>query len=204
MGVRSKIMNKILIIVVVVLFLNGCVTTGKMFQFKNVSQLDLGNIKSNEYKDLFGKPQFVSTETNDNGRYEKATYYLSNVNCLSLNTTTRRLVLEFKDGILNGYDYISGFKKDKTQANLTEIERVKIKQSTKMDVLKFFGTPTGKALCPSTLYRMPTINLENGDEIWSWQALDNSILQEASTQLFIIFDQNELVTKTATFNKENK
>lgn len=60
-------------------------------------------------------------------------------------------MLEFKEDILNAKIYNSGFKEDITAFNLNESVKIKPGISSKDDVIKFLGQPSGKALCPSTL-----------------------------------------------------
>ena len=101
----------------------------------------------------------------------------------------RKLYLEFKDGILNGYHYMSGFKNDKTEFDPAKINKIKINQSTQSDVLTLLNEPTGKAICPTTLVKLEE-KCESGSEVWSWHKVN----KDKYSLLFIVFNQKLVVT----------
>ena len=170
------------------ILLCGCMTFGKPFKSKNISLLELGKIKNSEYKTIFGNPDKLSVEKNIEGNYEKAFYYHGGMTA-GFDILSRMLYLEFKDGILNGYYYISEFKNDKSGFNPTNVTNIEINKSTKSDALKILGNPTGKAKCPTTLYSSKE-KCEPGDEIWSWGRLENG----KHAIFSLTFDNNSTAT----------
>ncbi|MBP7216467.1 MAG: hypothetical protein KBA46_04195 [Candidatus Omnitrophica bacterium] len=184
-----------------IFLLCGCVTLGKKFNYEHVSSLRLGALSRNECREAFGAPYRASSEKNLDGSFEKLVYYFSNSNIFD-SLSTRTLHLEFKDEMLNAYDYVSSFDKDKTKVTIEGIDKIKIGQSSKTDALKLLGEPTGKALCPTTLYSLKD-KCENGGEMWVWRQNSKFSIYnpeaENKTEIYLIFDKNSMVVDINTY-----
>ena len=188
-----------------VIIITGCGTIGTYFQYENVAKLEIGETKKSEYKILFGEPQGKSLVINENGKYEKMEYFFAVPNAKGVFFKRRTLCLEFKNGILNGYDYISSFEKEYTETDPNKLEGIRIFKTTKEEVLELLGATTGKALCPTTLYSIDDKHQETG-EIWAWRIADPSVSVGPGKQIFIIFDQLGTVKYITNyiFNNKNK
>jgi len=188
------------------LLLCGCMSFGRKFSYESVSRLKLGELKSSECRVMYGAPYRVGTEKNKDGSFEKLVYHFSHSNFFDV-LSYRTLSLEFKDGILNAYDYLSTFNQDRTKVSFNEIEKIKIAQSTKSDVLNILGEPTGKALCPTTLYSIKD-ECESDGEIWVWRADHKfsiySSPEERKAEIHIIFGKDSVVSNIATLTSPSR
>jgi hypothetical protein len=110
----------------------GCATVGQSFQHENVQKLDLGQLRSSEYRLMFGEPRSVNKTTNANGEFEAVRFIHAYAD---LGTATARVLdLEFRNGLLNAYLYVSGFSEDKTTVDRSLVNDIKTGQ-TKDEVL---------------------------------------------------------------------
>ncbi len=83
-------------------------------------------------------------------------------------SNARVLALEFKNGKLNAFEYVSSFDEHQTHVSPDMVNQISSHVSTKTDVLKALGKPSGKALCPSTLEDFKD-QCKKCVEIWAWQ-----------------------------------
>ena len=92
---------------------------------------------------------------------------------------------------------MSNFDEDATLFNYAASKQIEIGKSTKQDVLKRLGKPAGKAYCPTNIEDYKS-RCENTSEIWVWayttklSGNDSSTMKK--TQVFITFDENEIVS----------
>lgn len=177
----------------------GCASVGKKYNYQNVNSLRLGISNQEEAKSLIGAPLKSTTTTNADGTYEilQYTYAYANLG----GAKARVLLLEFKNGVLNGYVYNSGFSEDSTAFVIGGADKVNRGSSTKADVLGFLGEPSGKAMCPSTLADFKDIAGASG-EVWAWihttksKGLDTSTIKTRTVK--VAFDEGGVVTNIET------
>ena len=184
------------------IFLCSCASFGPNFH-PNPTALKLGQLKSSEYIKLFGEPNGTQYKTTLDGKYEIANYqYTQN----TLGTVSSRvLVLEFKNGVLNGYEFASSFDEDKTKADLQSVDHLRdgIGKLSHDDVIKALGEPDGKSLCPSTLSDYKD-KCAKGTEIWAWFITEklkfgfSNHVDEKETDVYIIFDVNGKIADVQT------
>src|SRR5262249_50363366 len=93
----------------------GCASVGPDFNYQNAPSLELGQTRIEDYQKMFGKPNSIEEKETADGRFELMHYVHAYA---ELGTArARALNLEFRDGVLNSYDYLSSFDKDKTTLN---------------------------------------------------------------------------------------
>lgn len=188
-----------------IFLISGCASFGRQFNYQNIPQLQLGQLKSSEYRVIFGKPQRSNTEKNSDGNFETAAYLFSHSNFLDI-LSQRQLFLEFKDGLLNAYCYVSSFEPEKRDIKFGEADRIQLNQSTKEDVLRILGEPSGKGSCPTTIFSVKEKCPKNG-EIWVWIKENRHSLFDMNTkwdaQITIIFNENAVVSNIITSKCEN-
>jgi len=177
---------------------SGCATVGKSFNHENVQKLDLGQLKSAEYRSMFGEPRSVNKTSNTNGEYEAVRYIYAYAD---LGTATARVLdLEFRNGLLNAYVYVSGFSEDKTTVDRALVNEVKAGQA-KEEVLRKLGKPSGKALSPCLLVDYKD-KFKTGSEIWSWQTVNKLATLGSNpteqTSVYVVFDAGGKVVETLT------
>jgi hypothetical protein len=104
------------------------------------------------------------------------------------------LQLEFRDGILNGWTYVSNFEEDRTLANPLLVARIQKAVHGKKDVWDVLGPPAGKVLCPSLLALK---ECKDAAEVWSWISFEMSTAWEAMissvSTVVIVFDTSGVV-----------
>lgn len=180
---------------VLVMLCIGCATGGKNFDSSSRSQLVTGKTTQTEAEQLLGKPLKSNTVTNADGTFQISIYAYSSVNLAS--GSVRALFLEFNKNLLNAYSYNSGFPDDSTAFNYDAYSQITKGVSNKNDVIKILSTPSGKALCPSSLAKCKGKS-ENSIEAWLWAYTSNVKGLDSKTiktkRVTVLFDRNGIVT----------
>ena len=173
----------------------SCASFGDKFSTPPADRLEFGKLTPADAITLFGKPRLTATKITPDGSYEvyKYAYAQADISAVS----SRVLLLEFKEGKLNGYYFWSSFNADKTKVNLQNVDKLKagFGKLTKDDVMALMGKPDGKAICPSVLEDFKDRCTKN-TEVWGWYMTDNVSLwtmgpQKVKTEeLYVSFDNS--------------
>lgn len=131
------------------------------------------------------------TTINTDGRFE--TYVYSYSNCLMGQPEERLLRLEFRDGVLNGHDYKSSFKSDRTAYDFAAEGGIRAHSSTKADVEAAMGSPSGIFLCLSQM--MEAADYEGVSEAWAWTSYSWQKGLKQIEQVIVSFDESGVVLK---------
>lgn len=197
---KNLILNSTSIILLLVV--SGCASSGKMFNYQNRNSLEIGKTTSAQAIQLVGTTKQIGTTSNKNGNFRVLKYVYAYAT--PSGAAARVLFLEFKNDTLNAQIYNSGFKEDKTSFNIDEAAKIKINESTKEDVLKLLGQPTGRAICPSTMGDFAN-KCEKAFEVWAWIYTAKSAGYDTSTiiseTLIISFDENGIASDFATMRQ---
>jgi hypothetical protein len=180
----------------------SCRSFGPNF-YPNPDALKLGQLKISESEQLFGEPTEKQNKTTVDGKYEIVNYHFTQ-NRLGT-VSSRLLVLEFKDGILNSYEFVSSFDEDKTKVDLQGIDhlRSEIGKLSRNDVIAVLGEPDGKAVCPSIVEDYKD-KCQKGVEIWGWFAADkvkfgfSNHVDVKDTNIYVAFDANGKIADVQT------
>ncbi|NUO10490.1 MAG: hypothetical protein HUU08_17845 [Candidatus Brocadia sp.] len=124
---------------------------------------------------------------------------------------SRLLDLEFRDGLLNSYHYISSFDEDKTMTNTEQLKQVQRGASKKSGVPQILGKPHGMARCPSHDFDFKD-KCGKGAEIWIWTMMGKvstfgaayGSAQVATYNIFIVFDREGVVTDMESSQTQNE
>jgi hypothetical protein len=199
-----------LIFVTLAAGLCGCASVGHSFNNTAAENLDIGQMQSSDYRSVFGKkPVATALTTTADGRFEVARYSYA---FADLGTAKARiLILEFKDGKLNAFVYLSSFDEHQTHVPFDKINEISSRVSTKTDVLKVLGKPNGKALCPSTLEDFKG-KCEKCVEIWTWQTMSSISTfgaayggkQPSIQNIYISFDKDGVVSEVSTSSTNSR
>ena len=172
----------------------GCATVGREFNYHNRKQLNLESTTVEEAIKLFGEPYESKEMSNKDGNFKELVYSFAKADAIG-GASARQLSLEFRENILNGYLYISGFSVDATDFNYDSIKNIEVGTSNKENVLNIIGEPSGKILCPSYSY---STRCEKGNEIWFYafvyQSQEQKKKNTKTKMLILIFDENGVVT----------
>jgi len=161
----KKSIKLICIVLTVLTIVSGCASSGKNFIYQNRNLIELHKTTIDEAVQYLGKPSSKVFKSTKEGDFEILTYAYAYAT--PSGASARVFFLEFKNGKLNGKIYNSGFKEDITEFNFENYKNIKIGVSNKADVIKFLGTPSGKAICPSTLADFSD-KCKDATEIWAW------------------------------------
>jgi hypothetical protein len=153
----------------VALLTASCVNFGANYKYDNLSVLKLGELDSRNYVAQLGKPYSTRTETTKDGKYEFVTYFFAQPRMGKL--CFRSMDLEFKDGKLNAYKYVSSYEEDQTGLDDSKIDVIRkgIDKLTRADVLSLAGKPDGEARCPSKMSDFKS-RCDKANEVWVWTA----------------------------------
>jgi hypothetical protein len=182
----------------ILLLLNGCATVGRSFHYENIPQLEIGKFQLQDCQSVFGDANKVSKEINKSGQIDVKQYLYASAN---LGTAKARvLVLEFLNGKLNAYNFVSSFDEDRTLVDTDKLSQVTLEKSKSSDVLKILGKPNGIGRCPSILQDYKDRCREsNVTEVWIWSSSRKVVTlaagnkNQGSTNVFISFDTNGVV-----------
>jgi hypothetical protein len=198
-----------LVIVAVAALLSGCASVGHKFNYNAAANLELGKMQTSDCQSVFGdKPTATSITTTADGKFEVARYSYAFADMGT--ARARTVILEFKDGNLNGYVYLSSFDREQNPVALEKVSQIKDHASTKSEVFGMLGKPNGKALCPSTLvdFKQPC---EKCVEVWTWQGMSSLSTfgsayggkQPAIKTIFVSFDKDGVVSGIQTNDTSN-
>lgn len=176
----------------------GCASVGHDFKYQNTSLLELKQTRRSDCEAMFGKAKSVEVKNTADGRFESVDYLWARAVVVS-SDTSRRLTLEFRNGVLNGYVYASNFEQDKTSANVGRLKEIKPGAARKEDVLRIVGKPTIKMLCPSAFSNSVC---QDGIEAWGWAEMGrgNGIPPQV---MLVYFDKDGVVTKAEATPAKN-
>jgi hypothetical protein len=181
----------------------GCASAGNTFKHEAAATLELGQLRTTEYRQIFGeKPTATSVQKTEDGTFEIARYMYAHAD---LGTAQARcLVLEFKDGVLNSYNYVSSFSENHQPVDLEKADQIKKGASNKNDVQQILGKPDGKALSPSSVEDFKD-RCKKGAEVWTWQAMRKVGTFAAAggkrpevNSIFVIFNKDGIVNEVQT------
>ena len=174
------------------MFLCSCYTVGTKFTLPDTDKLQLGKLQLVDCITLFGKPTSTGIKTTAGASYVFYKYDDSLVRALSV--SERVLLLEFKDGKLNGYFLWSSFNEDKTKVDMKNVDKLKagVGKLTKGDVLNMVGKPNAKAFCP-TMIDVLKEDCAMNTEVWGWYMRSESGADPAIfdlSQIYVWFDSS--------------
>jgi outer membrane protein assembly factor BamE (lipoprotein component of BamABCDE complex) len=190
-----EVMKRILFyysVTLIMLTLISCsVSVGRQFNYTNRSQLLTGTTTKDEAHQLLGEPSEKKFSSNKDGNFE--TWYYKYIHGSPRPVNLRGLMLEFRNGLLNGYSYMSSYADDSTDFNDENSSKIKIGVSSQHDVDIIMGTPSGKFLCPSAYIE----KCKSGVEAWTWQYINSSTMKIKTAK--ITFSESKIVSDV-TFN----
>ena len=205
MGSNSGL--KTIIVLLLALLGGGCASVGADFSYKGPASLRLGQTNAADCSSMFGTPKSTTAKKTADGDFEEALYVHAYADMGT--ARARSLSLEFRNGLLNAYNFVSSFDEDKTNVNADGFKDIKRGQSTKADVLRLLGEPQGKALAPSENADFKE-KLKKGAEAWGWTAIGKLSTfghvyggaQATTLSMYVVFDANGVVTDVEEANKQ--
>jgi hypothetical protein len=182
--------------------LAACATTSKHQSYRDTAGLKIGKTTPNECRRMFGQPKETRDETSAGGSFESFRYIEFGER--NAHGNARTLVVEFKEGVLNGYTSASSFPEDRSTFSITNIAKIKFGATTKDEVRQLLGKPDGMVHCPTKLFRDADSD-SAGLETWIYHDLQPVALfgPRRARRVYngstcaIVFDVNGVVTDIA-------
>ena len=185
-----KVLMLCVSLVAIAAFLSSCGSVGTSFDHGNLTHLTIEKTTRQEAVTLIGEPRETNRILDEDGDFELLSY-LYGKGAFG-GPKVRSLSIELKDGVLNGYTYVSTFAEDSISYDFGAFESLEIGSSTKEDALKALGKPTGQGLCPSQLLGCGS---EGSSEVWVWQNILAAPKDELRGKLITIsFDKSAVVS----------
>ena len=140
----------------------GCAgTSGTNFtQVASEDSLALGRSTPEQITGNLGKPMYEGTITKNGQIINTFSYAYANTSGEAVSTgaiPVRSQGFYFASGKLVGYEYTSSWKEDSTDFNTANVAQIKKGASSRNDVVRLIGKPTGK-------YAYPMIADNDGNE----------------------------------------
>ena len=165
-----------------------------------VDQLRVGRTTQDDSRRMLGKPLRTQTVTTGGSTFVVDHYSYSESQLGAVKA--RSVNVECRDGLVNGYAYASSFDFDKTQAPMAAVASVKERQSTRQDVERLLGLPSGRVRIPTSFRDVSEIARGTGGvELWFWFSMDKitwSTNDQTVRMIYVVFDASDVVVKTLT------
>jgi hypothetical protein len=202
---KTKIIYLPLLFIISSIVISGCASAGHDFKYDGPASLHLGQTRGSDFQALFGKPASVTTKKSSDGEFEVNSYVYAHADMGT--AKARALTLESRNGVLNAYQFVSSFDKDKTSVTPDQLKQIQRGVSTKDDVLKVVGEPHGKALCPSSLGEFKD-RCSKGTEVWVWTMMMPMVTfgshQPQIASIFVTFDEKGIATELESVEQNKK
>lgn len=164
-GALARIITPILVLITFC----ACATPPQRHAYSDTGSLALGKTTASECRALFGNPTETDIQTGADGKLEIFRYFQKSERWAQ--ERGRFLIIEFKEGLLNGYVFGSSYAEDKTSFAVTNIAKIEWAASKRDDVSELLGKPQGKVLCPTGLFNGSRCKA-TGREIWVYANLE--------------------------------
>lgn len=189
----------------------GCATTTPFdLSAEKAEQLEIGTFKRDDCEKLFGTPGTKQTLSGPNGNYDIWIYRF--VAERSGMGRMKALIVEFKEGALNGYIFLSSFEGDRSTFAKTNMAKLVFAGSTKEQVQTLLGKPAGKVRCPTEIDLLKSTCGFPDREFWMYADFNAVALlfprrgqaNWAGTVSTITFDEYGLVNNVTTATQQNQ
>lgn len=161
--------SKLFALAIPITLLCSCYSLGHAPTLSEMRPLELGQLRSDVNFEPLGIDGTIHTEVTENGRSEMLRYGQVRVSGIGT-AQTRVVLLEFKDGRLNGFHQLSQFPEDRLVVDLGKVKMVEsgIGALTRDQLMAELGVPHGKALSPTRLFGYRELCAADVAEIWGW------------------------------------
>ncbi|MEQ1560648.1 MAG: hypothetical protein ABL933_17135 [Methyloglobulus sp.] len=136
-------------LVILSFILVGC--AGKDFVRPSSDTFQLGQTGYSQVIQQMGEPKNVGEVIKNEKNVKSITYVYASVGGESLEEgviPARALTYYFYNDTLVGQVFLSSFKSDNSNFDISKIEKIKKGKSTRMDVIQIFGKPTASLIPP--------------------------------------------------------
>jgi hypothetical protein len=157
-----SVFTRLTSVALLLVFFSACATTPQKHALSDTPLLVLGKTTPAECRATFGEPQENDVQNGSDGKFENWRYVEKFDRWGK--RFMRLLLVEFKDGVLNGYAFGSSFAEDHTTFAVTNLDKIEWAASTQDEVSQLLGKPQGKLQCPTRIFNATC--KATGQQIW--------------------------------------
>ncbi len=183
-----KNIQNLLLALLALLILNAC--AGRDFSRPSSSEITVGKSTKSEILRKMGDPRSSNELIKNGEKVQILSYVYARGSAPGVISPARAMVFSIHSDILVGTAFISSFDEDSTFFESDKISDIKKGISTKTDIIRIFGKPSGEVMYPITKSkdeRGITYSYVQVRNIGVGNIKDNK-------QLVVIFDSNDVIT----------
>lgn len=153
----------------------GCVSifVGKDFKKEPIKDIVVGKTTKAEIINSFGVPYNENKVTFNNTEFEIFNYLYSFLDYSTNKQMKKELRCEFKNGLLNSYNFVSTFEDDRIRIDKNKLNTLEKGKTTKSAVQNVLCIPHGIALIPTSLLYRPPSDIKDVKELWVYYSSKN-------------------------------
>lgn len=179
---------------IVALVAAGLCLLGADFARSDLADLLLGQTTEQQARERFGNPARQSTARVGNNVVTSLHYLHAEPR--STVVPSRALVLSFHEGTLVGFDYTSSFTSDDTAFDEAAARGIKRGVTTRAEVHRLMGPPTGQFIFPAPTVRAPGQRADTYSSSRTTRIPESNTVETATRFLLVIFDAHDVVVET--------
>jgi hypothetical protein len=153
----------LLICIIFALCFGGCTGSGINFAPESVKKLTVKKTTKEQVIQMFGKPESSKKTLDGNTNSTIEVYSYSKANGFADTWKYKELVLEYIGDTLNGFLYSNSFDKYSTDINAGGIDKLKLNQSTREEIIAEFGNNYGEVVFPTNLIEQNKSSVKSND-----------------------------------------
>jgi hypothetical protein len=175
--------------------LAGFCLLGADFGRSDLDSLVLGRTTEQQARERFGDPARQSTSQVAD-RVVTSLHY-SHAEPRSTLVPSRAMVLSFHEGTLVSFDYTSSFTADDTAFDEALARAVKRGVTTRAEVHRLVGPPSGQFVFPSPNVRVPGQRADAYSSSRTMRIAESRTIETTTKFLLVTFDDHDVVIETA-------
>jgi len=173
----------------------GFCLLGTDFGRSDLAGLVLGQTTEQQVRERFGDPARQSTSTVADKVVTSLHY--SHAEPRSTLVPSRAMVLSFHEGTLVGFDFTSSFTTDDTSFDESTTRGIKRTVTTRAEVHRLVGPPTGSFVFPSPSVRVPGRRADAYSSSRTTRIAESRTIETTSKSLIVTFDEHDVVIETS-------
>jgi hypothetical protein len=172
----------------------GFCLLGADFGRSDLTSLVLGQTTEQQARERFGDPARQST-----GKVADkvvTSLHYSHAEPRSTLVPARAMVLSFHEGTLVAFDFTSSFTTDDTAFDEAIAREIKRAVSTRADVHRLVGRPTGESVFPSPNVRVAGQRADSYSSSRTMRIAESRTIETTAKFLLVTFDERDVVIET--------
>jgi hypothetical protein len=172
----------------------GLCLLGADFGRSDLTSLVLGQTTEQQARDRFGDPARQSSSTVADKVVTSLHY--SHAEPRTTLVPSRAMVLSFHEGTLVGFDFTSSFTADDTSFDEAPAREIKRAVTTRAEVHRLLGRPTGESVFPSPSVRVAGQRADHYSSSRTTRIAESRTLETSTRFLLVTFDDHDVVIET--------